>query len=102
MQVIEDMNDKFDRQSVERVTGAGYGCLYKLQPVSIITDGADQTDETARGLVVCAMATIVLWYITLHRVLLVAGRDRLWSSCRPCRKGWDGLNRRDCPDVQTL
>jgi hypothetical protein len=45
--VVEYLKDKLDRESVEGVTGVGYGRLYKLQLISVFTDGADQTGEAA-------------------------------------------------------
>jgi hypothetical protein len=49
VQVVEDMEEKLDRQPVERVTGVGYCVLDKLQAVSVLGDSADQAGEAGRG-----------------------------------------------------
>jgi len=85
---VKNLNDQLDWQPVERITGVGHGRLYKLQCISVLTDGADQVGQAVRGLAACRKSMIFHQYITLHHARPVAGRGRLVSSYWPfCMAG---------------
>jgi hypothetical protein len=60
VQAVEDFDDELDRQSVERVTGVGYGSVDKLQAMFVLADSADQAGEAGRGSVLCEMNGILV------------------------------------------